>query len=236
MRKSMLCTAFAVATILAAPLHAAPCAGFTDVVDTSSFCPNVEWLKNRGVTTGCTASTYCPADAVNRIAMAAFLRRLGDALTPLHVKTFSSGNSLNIDLNPVVCPTPVANSTITGAPRKAHGLAVLNAVQTASAMDLAARFVESTDGGVSWVPVSPDQAMTTTGQDRPTINVLLPPRDLLVGSSYRYALRLSRAPGGSTGGLGNWNCSMRVTWENRNSATSPFDEEEDVVSLNALRE
>jgi hypothetical protein len=226
MRSSVLRVALVVATILADPLHAAPCVGFTDVDDANPFCPNVEWLRNRGVTTGCTASTYCPADPVNRIAMAAFLHRLGDALTPISIKTIGSGNSLNIDLNPVVCPTPVAGSTITGAPRKAHGLAVLNAIQTASTMDLAARFVESTDGGVSWTPVSPAQAISTSGQDRPTINVLLPPRDLAVGSSYRYALRLGRAFGGSTGGLGNWNCSMRVTFENRNGATSPLDEDD----------
>lgn len=39
---------------------AAPCAGFTDVDDTvvgASFCQNVEWLKNRQVTLGCTSVT-----------------------------------------------------------------------------------------------------------------------------------------------------------------------------------
>src|SRR5438477_9827195 len=36
---------------------AAPCAGFTDVADTSGFCPNVEWLKNRQITLGCTSPT-----------------------------------------------------------------------------------------------------------------------------------------------------------------------------------
>jgi hypothetical protein len=45
--------------------------------------------------------------------------------------------------------------------------------------------------------------------------------------NHRYALRLGRAPGGSSGNLGNWNCSMRVTFENRNGATSPFNEEDD---------
>ena len=41
-----------------APALALPCAGFTDVDDTSPFCPNVEWLSNRGITLGC-AATRC---------------------------------------------------------------------------------------------------------------------------------------------------------------------------------
>ena len=64
---------------------AAPCAGFTDVDDTSPFCGNVTFLRNRGVTLGCnTAGTlYCPGDPVSRLAMAAFMNRLADALFPL---------------------------------------------------------------------------------------------------------------------------------------------------------
>lgn len=62
---------------------AAPCAGFNDVDDTSSFCPNVTWLKNRAITFGCAANLYCPNDPVTRLQMAAFMNRLGDALFPL---------------------------------------------------------------------------------------------------------------------------------------------------------
>ena len=56
---------------------AAPCAGFTDVQDSSGFCIHIEWLKNRAITLGCTATQYCPADFVRRDQMAAFLYRLG---------------------------------------------------------------------------------------------------------------------------------------------------------------
>jgi hypothetical protein len=38
---------------------AAPCAGFTDVDSTDAFCPNVEWLKNRAITLGCTSQLPC---------------------------------------------------------------------------------------------------------------------------------------------------------------------------------
>jgi hypothetical protein len=63
---------------------AAPCAGFTDVQDTDPFCASVAWIKNRGVTQGCTASAYCPNDPVTRLQMAAFLSRLGDSLFPVN--------------------------------------------------------------------------------------------------------------------------------------------------------
>jgi hypothetical protein len=57
---------------------AAPCAGFTDLDDSSEFCVNVTWMKNRGVTLGCTLTQYCPNADVTRLQMAAFMNRLGN--------------------------------------------------------------------------------------------------------------------------------------------------------------
>ena len=47
-------------------VHAAPCAGFTDVDSSSLYCPNVEWIKNRLVTLGCAPNLYCPDAMVTR--------------------------------------------------------------------------------------------------------------------------------------------------------------------------
>ena len=72
---------FALAVLgLGAPITAAaaPCAGFTDVDDSSGFCTSIAWVKNRGITLGCTTtSLYCPTAFVTREQMAAFLYRLG---------------------------------------------------------------------------------------------------------------------------------------------------------------
>jgi hypothetical protein len=54
------------------------CDGFTDVLASSPFCPDVTWMKTYGITRGCTASTYCPNDSVTRLQMAAFMHRLGN--------------------------------------------------------------------------------------------------------------------------------------------------------------
>ena len=67
----------ALALTAAPAVFAAPCAGFTDVQDSSGFCIHIEWLKNRAITLGCTATQYCPSDFVRRDQMAAFLYRLG---------------------------------------------------------------------------------------------------------------------------------------------------------------
>lgn len=71
---------------IAVPAAAAPCAGFTDVEDTNPFCANVAWIKNRNITLGCSSATqYCPNDVATRLAMAAFLNRLGDVVLPPNV-------------------------------------------------------------------------------------------------------------------------------------------------------
>lgn len=48
---------------------------FTDIAD-SPFKADIDWLYNQGVTTGCTATKYCPKDAVTREQMASFLVRM----------------------------------------------------------------------------------------------------------------------------------------------------------------
>jgi len=46
---------------------------FTDVPVTNTFCKHVHYLWARGMITGCSGSTYCPADPVTRDTMAKFL-------------------------------------------------------------------------------------------------------------------------------------------------------------------
>ena len=68
----------AVIFALVSPLAmSAPCAGFTDVDDSSPFCADVEWIANRGITLGCGGGLYCPNTSVTRLAMAVFLHRVG---------------------------------------------------------------------------------------------------------------------------------------------------------------
>ena len=85
MNRMLRAAAAVLLAAVAGTAAAAPCAGFADVDDSSAFCTSVAWLKNEGITLGCgDGSTYCPDAAVTRLAMAAFMKRLADALFPLN--------------------------------------------------------------------------------------------------------------------------------------------------------
>jgi trimeric autotransporter adhesin len=69
---------FAACVLGSGPASADACAGFLDVEDADPFCTHVEWIRNRGITLGCTTDQYCPHSAVTRMQMAAFMHRLGN--------------------------------------------------------------------------------------------------------------------------------------------------------------
>ena len=77
MRRFALLLGFAFLPI-AAPVVAQNCDGFTDVLASSPFCPDVTWLATYGVTKGCAPSQFCPNENVTRLQMAAFMHRLGE--------------------------------------------------------------------------------------------------------------------------------------------------------------
>ena len=52
-----------------------PTTPFTDIAN-SSFKANITWLYANGITTGCSATTYCPGGSVTREQMASFLVRM----------------------------------------------------------------------------------------------------------------------------------------------------------------
>ena len=47
---------------------------FTDVVN-SQFIDDITWLEGEGITSGCSATLYCPDGLVTRGQMATFLAR-----------------------------------------------------------------------------------------------------------------------------------------------------------------
>jgi hypothetical protein len=55
---------------------------FTDVPPTSSFFKFIQKLRDLGITDGCSATQFCPTDAVTRAEMAAFIIRARYETTP----------------------------------------------------------------------------------------------------------------------------------------------------------
>jgi hypothetical protein len=222
--------ALALALVCAAPASAlaAPCAGFTDVPDTSQFCTNVEWLKNRAITLGCSSTTlYCPGDPVTRLAMAAFMNRLATALAPAIYagaqNAFSSSGTL-------IAPDQICQTApipVTDFPRVATARAVLTANVGATARDIATKIYYTSDNGANWQQAA---NFWTEGTLDVIPGATLPPRvtvpsitgavDLAVGKSYRFALAAARTIGSGSVLV---SCNLFVRVENRNGTSSPYD-------------
>ena len=200
-----------------AALAAPPCAGFGDVDALSGFCPNIEWIKNRGVTLGCLAGLYCPTGTVSRDQMAAFMNRLGTALTAQQLLVDTSPGAVDLDINSVVCQT--SDFAVTGYPRRAY-LDLAFAGEATADVDLAADLMVSTNGGAGWTQI-------TTLANRGSVpangwgNLAnLATQDLAVGDTVRFGVRLSRVSGSAD--LADSRCNLRALLTSRDGTATPF--------------
>lgn len=214
--------AFAVvfAASMSATAWAQSCAGFSDVASTDGMCRNVEWIRNRAITLGCAStSVFCPNDFVTRLQMAAFMNRLGTALTPqqLVAEGALTAPQLDLDTAPVACSTTPPYA-VASYPRRALVDLSLSA-QAGTSLDVTAIPVASFNNG-PWIPLatSAGRGSVTAGQWGHVSGVAV--RDLNVGESVRFGMQLSRASG--SGDLSGGVCQLRVQIVSRDGASSPF--------------
>lgn len=173
---------------------AAPCSGFADVDSGSAFCANVEWVRNRGITLGCTATQFCPAEPVSRLQMATFMRRLGAALQPAFLNAHQYVSNVTGDGSRILCqvvadPAPV--------PRIATPSSVVLTYHAGAGGTVFAGLVLSEDQGATWTYWSHG----LTGQHHPAGGIgsqspAAPPRDVPVGTGLRFGIK----PLGNAGG------------------------------------
>lgn len=212
---------------LAAPIaQAAPCAGFADVDDsdtiTGPFCTSVEWIKNRGVTLGCVLTPqllYCPFDNVTRLQMAAFMKRLGDALTPIRLSNDLRPGAVDIDTNPVVCQT--ADFAVTNFPRTAYVDATLSMSATAD-VSFAGDLAMSTDAGATWTNLAGTTNLGSAPANQFGSLSDIGAMNLDVGQNVRFGLRLSRGGVASAVDLTDSRCQMRAMIYSRTGAAPPI--------------
>jgi hypothetical protein len=200
-------------------LIAESCAGFDDVAGSSPFCGNVEWLVNRSITLGCATGLYCPTVPVVRLAMAAFLNREGTALTPQVLLREAVPGALDLDAAPVACQT--ADAIIGAFPRHAQVDGVFSGTASGT-VTIGVAPVASFDGGASWIPLVTNAPLATV-QGTHWANVRsVAGRDLAVGQTVRFGLRVDR--GGTTGSfdLVDSRCTLRAMIHNRNGTVSPL--------------
>jgi hypothetical protein len=199
----------------------APCGGFTDVTTGDIFCDASEWLKNRGVTTGCTATQYCPTQNVSRAQMALFMQRLGDAISPaIYSDNVLGTGVLNVDSRPHFCITPAF------PPMNYPRVALINwmfdgyadnaldaRVYSRTSFDNLGTFITN-EVALPRLRVN-DRVWSTVSA---SVKVNVP-----AGSSPRFALRMDRIQGTLSGNFSDGRCNISVLMTSVNGGASPFD-------------
>ncbi|MCL4761127.1 MAG: hypothetical protein KJ018_04970 [Burkholderiales bacterium] len=233
MTKALAGGALALVTGVAA---AQQCAGFGDVTDDgpAGFCPTVEWIKNRGITTGCQGgANYCPSDPVSRLAMAAFMQRLGKALSPeVHARHGGTGA---VAL-PGELPDPLlflcgmqTDASVVPYPRVALLAGSVSALADGNAAAYRAFWVYSTDSGANYQAImdggqtiNSPRASSVAGQWSGT--ALSYALDVPAGTPLRVGIGIRRDNllAGTTGNFANTRCQATVTILNANGATPPY--------------
>jgi hypothetical protein len=222
--RSRLLGAAALCTLLSPAAYAAPCAGFTDVDDANPaqapFCASVEWIRNRQVTTGCGGTLYCPTDPVSRLQMAAFMTRLGTALTPVQLRVDVAPGAVDLDAaTSVVCQS--GGFAVVNYPRTAY-LDLAFTATASSDVNFAADLVKSTNGGASWQLVTTQTNRGSVPSNGWASLANLATTDLSVGETVIFGVRLSRDGMAGTADLTDSRCQLRALIHSRTGATSPL--------------
>ncbi len=212
------------ALALAGPVGAQQCGVFTDVQASDGFCASVQWLKNRGITTGCTATQYCPQDPVTRAQMALFLNRLGaTALPRIHWTTANQAPPVELAQGSgtaTYCPlpTPIAAAS---HPRLAVAQGYMS-LQANGGDYLGMGLVYTPSGQppvyanfVSQVVRNPAGTYQLAWASNP---VALAP-----GTAYTFAIYIANNGQAGSIFLGDNACQLIVTVLNDNPSTPPLD-------------
>jgi len=212
--------------------------GFTDVLASNQFCPEVEWVRNRGITLGCGAgTTYCPNDSVTRLQMAIFLKRQGDRLTPTILEPVPQSDSVTqLDLSPpggvVRCQTNDFVIAADSYPRRAHFKGRMNLYNPSASGQFVTDMVYTvTDAGqppsTTWLAVPITAHFLSMFQGAafvPVHDVSTYPNgyfDLQVNKTYKFGMRVQRLTGTTSNVAVN--CTNIVSIASRSSGTRPFD-------------
>jgi hypothetical protein len=212
MRKWLTTVGIAAGLFLSsAPVAAQSCAGFTDVDAGSSFCPNVTWLKNRGITLGCAPGLYCPTDAVSRLAMAVFLNRTGDVATPKSFESYGSASGGVSILGDGMRLMSGGAGQVVDYSRRVQVTGVCS-VRVTDAAVVTLDIPISTDLGATWEGVNGIKANATSAiasglQANHTVSITVQgQRTIPPGATELYAVRV-RAIGGP-GDSNDVRCTM----------------------------
>jgi hypothetical protein len=199
------------------------CAEFTDVDLASGFCGNVQWLKNRGVTLGCTATQYCPNDPVSRLQMAAFINRLGTAVQRVVLHAAQSAASATINAGGVVCQTSTYN--VDAYRRTATPASVAFYHRAPTAVRVTTQLAYSRDGGANWIPFGQTLRATNAANEYAAQSPAGGAVALVRGQNVMFGILA--APSVAT--VNDAGCELLMKIDGVTDAIAPFDPRPDAA-------
>ena len=210
---------FTTLAALLPPVEAQGCAGFTDVPGTSidPTCANVTWMKNRSVTLGCTATTYCPGNGVGRLQMAAFMNRVGNLMSPKVFSTEANGGTLDLSTEHVLCQTADLPALARDYPRTIDSDASLS-----FEVDGFQRFIVTpvlSKNGGSWQAMGQGSYPAVTPGVRHHVGALTPGFVLFDGNNFppptlKFGLHVTRTQSAGGMAITSWSCHLQVMIRN----------------------
>ena len=204
---------------LSSRAYAAPCAGFDDVDTASVFCVNVEWLRNRQITLGCTDTLYCPNDTVSRLAMAAFLNRLGQVLTPVQVFEDDGMGAMASIGTLYACQT--GDVPAAPYPRQVMHVASVT-IESVGELYYTLMTVSSANAGSSWSVPFASTTRTGSPEAAYSTGTVVGMYALPANQSRRFAVRVQRTSG-ATDGFATLRCQVAVSITHSPGTVTPFD-------------
>jgi len=198
------------------------CYGFSDVDVNDLFCGAINWIKNRGITLGCGLAQYCPSTLVQRDAMAAFMQRLGVAMTsiPIDVQQTPGPIALSTTTALVACksgPLPTASYV-----RDAVGSWRLSGL-AAGSLDVTATPVWSLDGGATWAQFLGTTSTRVTVPSAKWTQLSGPVLFTIpAGRSLQVGIEVLRTAGTSGANLTDAACQLLLELVNHNGTGVPY--------------
>ncbi|HVF64609.1 MAG TPA: hypothetical protein VNE58_11505 [Casimicrobiaceae bacterium] len=204
---------------------------FTDVAPSDFFCQSTEWLKNRQVTLGCGGTSYCPGDVVTRGTMAAFMKRLGTALTPEILYRQAVSGAITLPGEP---PDPAQlrcvtiDSEVVAYPRQVLVSGALAGLADLNDVSWRAFVLVSTDAGATWATLNGVNTVPLRAGSGPggwSTASVIEKADLAPNLAYRFSIGVRRdnVDAGTIGNFIDSRCHLAATIYNRNGTSSPLD-------------
>jgi hypothetical protein len=234
MRKKLLAAAiFAATTIASSSAFAGACSGASpfpgDVATGFVFCSQIEFMKNRAITSGCGPGLYCPNDFLTRAQMAAFMNTLADTLVEQPVVTNVLPGALA--LTSLAADNPICSTSVIAATAfpRTYFVTTSATFKMASAIGaIGIHIMYTLDGNTTnWNFATANSQRTSPDATYYAAATQVASISVPAGAAVKVAIGTFSVSGSTA--VAESRCVTGVQRFSRTGAASPYDEEPVVV-------